>query len=63
MLVLSRKPGEQLKIGDDVTIAIIAVKGNQVRIGINAPAHITVDRMEIAQRKEAERLGRIVTRP
>lgn len=47
MLVLSRKPGQSLYIGDDVKITVVEVKGNQVRVGIEAPASIRVYREEI----------------
>ena len=50
MLILSRKPGEVVRIGDDITITILATKGNQVRIGINAPENVVVHREEMYQR-------------
>ena len=50
MLILSRKPGETLVIGDEVTVTVLGVKGNQVRIGINAPKNVAVHREEIYQR-------------
>ena len=50
MLVLTRKLGEKIVIGDDVTLAILSVKGNRVRLGIQAPADIAVLREEIATR-------------
>lgn len=55
MLVLSRKVGEKLVIDDDVTVAILSVKGNQVRIGIAAPPEVQVHREEIYQRILKER--------
>ena len=57
MLILTRKPGEQIQIGDNITVEICAVKGNQVRIGISAPPSVTVDRLEIHERKQAEALA------
>ena len=51
MLILTRKPGEVIRIGDDVTITVLGVSGQQVRLGIEAPAHVVVDRAEIRQRK------------
>lgn len=50
MLILSRRIGEKLIIGDNVTVTILAVKGNQVRIGIDAPRNVRVDREEVHQR-------------
>lgn len=47
MLVLTRKLGETITIGDDIRITIIAVKGNQVKLGIEAPAEVTVHRAEV----------------
>lgn len=56
MLILTRRVGETLLIGEDVVVTVLGVKGGQVRIGIKAPAAIIVDRSEIAARREAERL-------
>lgn len=50
MLILSRRIGEKLIIGENVTVTILAVKGNQVRIGIDAPRDVRVDREEVHQR-------------
>lgn len=55
MLVLTRRINEHLRIGDDVTVSILGIKGNQVRIGIEAPKSVAVDREEIYQRKKLER--------
>jgi carbon storage regulator CsrA len=58
MLILTRRAGETLVIGPDVEVTVLGVKGNQVRIGIKAPKHISVHREEIAERIAAEkRLG------
>lgn len=55
MLVLTRRIGERLRIGDDVIIAIIGFKGSQVRIGVEAPKSVPVDREEIYQSKKLDR--------
>jgi carbon storage regulator len=47
MLVLSRKVGEEIKIGENITIKILEVEGNRVRIGITAPADVTIHRQEV----------------
>jgi len=57
MLILTRRAGETLMVGDDVTITVLGVKGNQVRIGVNAPKHVSVHREEIYQRIQREKLG------
>lgn len=57
MLILTRRAGETLVIGDEVSITVLGVKGNQVRIGVNAPKHVSVHREEIYQRIQREKLG------
>jgi carbon storage regulator len=55
MLILTRRTGETLRIGEDVEVTVMAVNGSQVRIGIKAPRNVAVDREEIAERKLRER--------
>jgi carbon storage regulator len=55
MLILTRRAGESLRIGDDVEVTVMAVNGAQVRIGIKAPINVCVDREEVAERKRRER--------
>lgn len=57
MLILTRRVGETLMIGDEVTVTVLGVKGNQVRIGVNAPKTVSVHREEIYQRIQRERAG------
>lgn len=55
MLILTRRVGETLMIGDEVSVTVLGVKGNQVRLGVNAPKDIAVHREEIYQRIQHER--------
>ena len=54
MLILTRRVGETLMIGDDITVTVLGVKGNQVRVGVNAPKDVAVHREEIFQRIHSE---------
>ena len=55
MLILTRRIGEKLIIGENVTVSILAVKGNQIRVGIDAPLEVEVHREEIYQKIQSER--------
>lgn len=57
MLILSRWVGETLMIGDDITVTVIWVKGNQVRLGIDAPEEVAVHREEIYERIKRQKEG------
>jgi carbon storage regulator len=57
MLILTRRVGETLMIGEDVTVTVLGVKGNQVRIGVNAPRDVAVHREEIFDRIKREEAG------
>jgi carbon storage regulator len=63
MLILTRRVGETLMVGDDVTVTVLGVKGNQVRIGVNAPKEIAVHREEIYERIKRERAGQGAAEP
>jgi carbon storage regulator len=54
MLILTRRVGETLMIGDEVTVTVLGIKGNQVRIGVKAPKEVVVHREEIFERVRAE---------
>ncbi|MCL4120189.1 UNVERIFIED_CONTAM: hypothetical protein GTU68_040933 [Idotea baltica] len=55
MLILTRRVGETVVIDNDVTVTVLGVKGNQVRVGINAPKSVAVHREEIYQRIQSEK--------
>jgi carbon storage regulator len=57
MLILTRRVGESLVVGDEVIVTVLSVKGNQVRIGIAAPRNVAVHREEIYERVQRERLS------
>lgn len=57
MLILTRKLGEKINIGDDITITLVEIKGAQVKLGIEAPKHIEIHRQEIYERIKDENLN------
>ena len=61
MLILTRRVGETLMIGDEVTVTVLGVKGNQVRIGVNAPRDVSVHREEIYERIKREQSDGVKT--
>ena len=63
MQILSRNAGERISIGQDITLYIIAVNGNNVRLGIEAPRHISVHRSEIYERITNQLVGRLAIGP
>jgi len=63
MLILTRRVGETVVIGDDVTVTVLGVKGNQVRLGVNAPKEIAVHREEIYDRIKREQAADENNRP
>jgi len=54
MLILTRKVNESLKVGDDVTVTVLGIKGAQIRIGISAPLDVAVHRQEVFERIQQE---------
>jgi carbon storage regulator len=58
MLILSRRTGESVKVGDEVTVTVLGVKGYQVRLGFTAPANLAIHREEVYERIQADRLDR-----
>ena len=54
MLILTRRVGEKLMIGEDISVSVLGVQGNQVRIGVHAPSHIAIHREEIYERIREE---------
>jgi carbon storage regulator len=62
MLILTRRVGETVMIGNDVTVTVLGVKGNQVRVGVNAPKEVAVHREEIYERIKREEQTGVSTR-
>lgn len=60
MLILERRIDETIHIGDDITVMVVGIKGNQVRLGISAPQDVEVHREEIYRRVQAEKAGKAV---
>lgn len=63
MLILTRRVGETIMIGDDVAVTVLGVHGNQVRVGVNAPKEVSVHREEIYERVQKERAAGIAPPP
>ena len=57
MLILTRRVGESLMIGDEINVTVLGIRGNQVRIGVNAPKEVAVHREEIYERIKQEQTG------
>jgi carbon storage regulator len=55
VLVLTRKPGESIRIGEDIIVSIVGIEERRIKIGISAPPNVKVDRDEVGKRKQAER--------
>jgi carbon storage regulator len=63
MLILTRRVGESLMIGDNVNVTVLGIRGNQVRIGVNAPKDVSVHREEIYERIQQEKSGGNTSEP
>jgi carbon storage regulator len=63
MLILTRRPQETIRVGEDITITILGVEGNKVRVGIAAPRNVVVDREEVYERKQREHTVEVEAAP
>ena len=63
MLILTRRIGESVKINEDITVTVLGIKGNQIRIGVDAPKHVSVHREEIYQRLKKEEFEEEESKP
>ena len=63
MLILTRRPGESVKIGDDITVTVLGVRGNQLRLGFSAPRHVAVHRQEVYARIQSAQQLTDVSQP
>jgi carbon storage regulator len=59
MLILTRRPGESVKIGDDITVTVLGVRGNQLRLGFSAPQNVAVHREEVYERIQSGRPAKV----
>jgi carbon storage regulator len=55
MLVLTRKVGQEIRIGEDITVVVVRIQGDKVRLGIDAPPHVQIHREEVRRRLQAEK--------
>ena len=63
MLILTRKSGETIRIGDDIAVSVVEIRGNQVRLGISAPRHVTVHRQEVYELIQQQNIEAALAQP